>query len=84
MCVNSKPCRAQRPSLSASPKPIDGIGDSDVQPVYLELGKDRIVRLGAAPITGNRTTELKVPLSGLKERPKRAMLSYFNDVLCAP
>ncbi|MFZ3212214.1 MAG: M1 family aminopeptidase [Terriglobales bacterium] len=53
-------------------------------PVYLELSKDHIVRLGAASITGNRTIEQKVPLNGLKEKPKRAMLNYFNDVLCAP
>jgi hypothetical protein len=53
-------------------------------PIYLELSDGRIVRLGLAPITGNRTIEQKVPLSGMKERPKRAMLNYFNDVLCAP
>jgi hypothetical protein len=53
-------------------------------PVYLELSKDHIVRLGAAAITGNRTIEEKIPLNGLKEKPKRAMLNYFDDVLCAP
>jgi len=53
-------------------------------PLYLELSKDHVVRLGAASITGNRTVEQKVPLNGLKEKPQRAMLNYFNDVLCAP
>jgi aminopeptidase N len=53
-------------------------------PLYLELGNGRIMRLGAAAITGNRTIERKVPLAGLKEKPKRAMLNYFNDVLCTP
>ena len=53
-------------------------------PLYLELGKDHIVRLGAAFITGNRTIEQKIPLNGVKEKPKRAMLNYFNDVLCTP
>jgi len=53
-------------------------------PLYLELGNGRIMRLGSAAITGNRTIEQKVPLAGLKEKPKRAMLNYFNDVLCAP
>ncbi len=53
-------------------------------PLYLELGKDHIVRLGTASVTGNRSIEQKIPLSGLKEKPKRAMLNYFNDVLCAP
>ncbi len=52
-------------------------------PLYLELGNGRIVRLGAAAMTGNTTVEQKVPL-GLKEKPKRAMLNYFDDVLCAP
>jgi len=53
-------------------------------PIYLELNNGHIVRLGMAPITGNHTIEQKVSLSGLKERPKRAMVNYFNDVLCAP
>ena len=63
-----------------------GVDDtfSMLVPVYLELSKDHIVRLGAATITGNRTVEQKVPLKGLKEQPRRAMLNYFNDVLCAP
>jgi len=52
-------------------------------PVYLELSKDHIVRLGVATITGNRTIEQKVPLAGVKEKPRRVMLNYFNDVLCA-
>jgi hypothetical protein len=53
-------------------------------PLYLELSKDHVMRLGAATITGNRTIEQRVPLKGLKEKPRRAMLNYFNDVLCAP
>jgi len=53
-------------------------------PLYLELANGRIVRLGLAPMSGNRTVEQKVPLRGLTERPKRAMLNYFNDVLCNP
>ncbi|MGC2321123.1 MAG: hypothetical protein WA463_00700, partial [Terriglobales bacterium] len=53
-------------------------------PLYLELGKDHIVRLGAATLTGNRTLEQKIPLAGVKEKPRRAMLNYFNDVLCTP
>jgi hypothetical protein len=51
-------------------------------PLYLELANGHIARLGAAAITGNRTIEQKVPLAGLKEKPKRAMLNYFDDVLC--
>ena len=51
-------------------------------PLYLELTKDHVTRLGAATIIGNSTVEQKIPLNGLKEKPKRAMLNYFNDVLC--
>jgi hypothetical protein len=63
-----------------------GVDDtfSMLVPVYLELSKDHIVRLGAATITGNRTIEQKVPLKGLKEQPRRALLNYFDDVLSAP
>jgi aminopeptidase N len=53
-------------------------------PLYLELSQGRIIRLGTAALTGNRTIEQRVPLAGLKEKPKRAMLNYFDDVLCAP
>ena len=52
-------------------------------PLYLELADGRVVRLGAASITGNQTVDQKVPLAGMKDKPKRAMLNYFNDVLCA-
>jgi hypothetical protein len=63
-----------------------GVDDKFTMPVplYLELTKDHIVRLGAATITGNRTMEQKIPLNGLKEKPRRAMLNYFDDVLCTP
>jgi len=63
-----------------------GVDDNFTMPVplYLEIGKDHIVRLGSAFITGNRTIEQKVPLAGVKEKPRRAMLNYFNDVLCTP
>lgn len=40
------------------------------------------MRLGAMPMTGNTTAEQQVPLTGLKDKPKRAILAYFNDVLC--
>ncbi len=53
-------------------------------PLYLEVSKDSVMRLGAAAITGNKTLERRIPLTGLKEKPKRAMLNYFDDVLCAP
>ena len=53
-------------------------------PVYLELADGRIIRLGACRIEGNHTIEEAVPLTGLKEKPKRVILNYMDDVLCTP
>jgi hypothetical protein len=50
-------------------------------PIYVELANGKIARLGAAPLTGNNSTEMHVPLKGLKEKPKRAMAAYYDDVL---
>lgn len=52
-----------------------------VVPVYLELGKDKVFRLGTMPMTGNSTRDAQVPLAGLKDKPRRAILNYYNDVL---
>lgn len=51
-------------------------------PVYLEFANGKVIRLGAIPMAGNTTAEQHVPLTGLKEKPKRATLAYMNDVLC--
>lgn len=50
-------------------------------PIYLDLGGGRIARLGSATLSGNNSVDGHVPLKGLKERPKRAMLAYYDDVL---
>ena len=50
-------------------------------PIYLELASGQIARLGSARPTGNMTVEQKVPLKGVKEKPRRAMINYYNDVL---
>jgi len=50
-------------------------------PIYLELANGQIVRLGSARPAGNMTVEQKVPLKGIKEKPRRAMIDYYNDVL---
>jgi hypothetical protein len=52
-------------------------------PIYLELADGRIARLGTIALTGNKTEEHSVPLNGLKDAPKRAMLNYNYDVLGA-
>jgi hypothetical protein len=51
-------------------------------PIYLDMGGDRIRRLGSATLVGNSVFEQKIPLKGLKELPKRAMINYYADVLC--
>lgn len=55
-----------------------------IVPIYLELADGHIVNLGRARIAGNTSVEQKVPLKGLKETPKRAMLNYYDDVLASP
>jgi hypothetical protein len=50
-------------------------------PIYLELANGQIARLGSARPIGNITVEQKVPLKGVKEKPRRAMINYYSDVL---
>lgn len=60
-----------------------GVSDDFVMlvPVYLELGGGKVFRLGFAHMKGTQTIEQHVPLKGLQEKPKRAMVAYFDDVL---
>ena len=55
-----------------------------VVPVYLELDDGRIVFLGRMRIVGNKSEAAKVPLKGLKAKPRRAMINYYDDVLASP
>ena len=50
-------------------------------PVYIETAEGKIVFLGRIRLVGNSSFEQKVPLRGLKTKPKRAVLSYYDDVL---
>jgi hypothetical protein len=50
-------------------------------PIYLELADGRTVPLGRANLTGNSSVEQKVPLKGVKNAPKRALVNYNYDVL---
>jgi hypothetical protein len=54
-----------------------------VVPIYLELADGRTAFLGRAHLTGNSTVDQKVPLKGLKDAPRRAMLNYNDDVLAS-
>ena len=52
-------------------------------PIYLELADGNIVNLGHAHMSGNTTVDQKIPLKGLKDVPKRALLNYNYDVLAS-
>jgi hypothetical protein len=51
-------------------------------PVYIELPDGGVLRVDVVPVTGNNTVEKQIMLSGVKTRPKRAIINYFHDVLC--
>jgi len=53
-------------------------------PIYLELEEGHIMMLGRAPLTGSSSDSGKVPLKGLKTKPRRAMINYYDDVLASP
>lgn len=59
------------------------VGDDFVMlvPVYVDMGNGKIARLGSAKMKGNSTIEQHVPLKGLKEKPKSAMVAYYDDLL---
>lgn len=50
-------------------------------PIYLELVDGRVASLGQARVSGSSSVEQHVPLKGLKQRPKRAMVAYYDDIL---
>lgn len=53
-------------------------------PLYLELADGNIFFLGRARMAGNSSVEQKVPLKGLKTKPRRAVINYYDDVLASP
>jgi hypothetical protein len=53
-----------------------------VVPVYIELNDGRVARIGQVRMKGNTTQDQKdIPLRGLTEPPKRALVNYNHDVL---
>lgn len=50
-------------------------------PVYVELGNGKVARLGTVPVMGAKPFEQEVPLKGVKEKPRRAMIGYYDDLL---
>lgn len=62
-----------------------GVDDSFrmLVPIYVELPDGRMISLGRAHMTGNKTIEQKVTLNGVQNAPKRALVNYNYDVLAA-
>jgi hypothetical protein len=52
-------------------------------PIYLEWSNGQVTRLGSARPIGNMTVDQKIPLAGLKEKPRRAVINYHSDVLAS-
>jgi hypothetical protein len=52
-----------------------------IVPIYLEMADGRLLSLGRARMMGNTSIDQKVPLKGLNQVPKRAVVNYYDDVL---
>jgi hypothetical protein len=52
-------------------------------PIYIELTDGKVYFFGRARITGNHSLEQQLPLRGLKDRPRRALINHYDDVLCS-
>jgi aminopeptidase N len=50
-------------------------------PIYVELANGKVAWLGSAQMSGSNTLEQHVTLTGLKDKPKRALLAYYDDLL---
>jgi len=53
-------------------------------PLYLEMADGNMFFLGRVRITGNKAVEQKIPLKGLKTKPRQTVLNYYDDVLASP
>jgi Peptidase family M1 domain len=52
-------------------------------PIYIELASGQMYFLGRARMIGNSAYEQKIPLKGLKDKPRRAVVNYYDDVLAS-
>jgi hypothetical protein len=50
-------------------------------PIYLELADGSTRFLGRAHMIGSSTIEQKIPLKGVKDVPRKAVVNYYDDVL---
>ena len=52
-------------------------------PLYIELADGSVRFLGRARMTGNTSMDQKIPLRGLKDKPHRLIVNYYDDVLAS-
>ncbi|HEY3975412.1 MAG TPA: M1 family aminopeptidase [Candidatus Sulfotelmatobacter sp.] len=53
-------------------------------PLYLEMDDGNVIFLGRARLVGNSSVDQKVPLKGLKGKPRTVVANYYDDVLASP
>jgi hypothetical protein len=53
-------------------------------PIYVELADGRTLFLGRGKLNGDNSVEQTVPLNGVKDKPHRALINYYDDVLASP
>jgi hypothetical protein len=53
-------------------------------PIYVELADGSTVFMGRARLIGSSSFDQKIPLKGLKTKPRRALINYYDDVLASP
>jgi hypothetical protein len=60
-----------------------GVNDASrmLVPIYLEMGEGKAIFMERATSGGNSFLEQKIPLTGVKTAPRRAVVNYFDDVL---
>jgi hypothetical protein len=67
-------------NFTLSPSDV-GDGFVMVVPIYLDFGEGKVFRLVSARMKGTQSVEQHVPLKGLKEKPKRALVAYSDDLM---
>jgi hypothetical protein len=53
-------------------------------PIYSELAHGNVVFVGRARLAGDCSVEQQGSIKGLKAKPRRAQLNYYDDVLASP
>jgi len=53
-------------------------------PLYLDMPDGKMFFLGRGRLMGSNSIERKIPLKGLKTKPRQALINYYDDVLASP